>query len=111
MSVEHLSSSFVRATAVSMPQLNECAWGVHSQREMRQNVSMANARDEHVFTVETSAEARGRLDLLLSVARMYYLEDRSQDEIATSIGYSRPTVSRLLAEARDCLLYTSPSPR
>jgi deoxyribonucleoside regulator len=73
---------------------------------MRQNVRMANAKDEHVFTDETSAEVRGRLDLLLSVARMYYLENRSQDEIATSIGYSRPTVSRMLAEARDRRMVT-----
>ncbi|NHA68604.1 sugar-binding transcriptional regulator [Phycicoccus flavus] len=31
---------------------------------------------------------------------MYYLEDASQDDIARTVGYSRPTVSRMLTEAR-----------
>ncbi|NMM16726.1 MAG: sugar-binding protein [Cellulomonas sp.] len=44
---------------------------------------------------------RGHIQLLLQVARMYYEEDRGQQEIADTIGYSRPTVSRLLAEAKE----------
>lgn len=50
----------------------------------------------------SSLEARGHAQLLLDVARMYYQADLSQAEIATKIGYSRPTVSRLLAEAKRC---------
>ncbi len=44
--------------------------------------------------------SRGHIQLLLEVARMYYVEGRSQAEIAELIGYSRPTVSKLLTEAR-----------
>ncbi len=38
--------------------------------------------------------------LLAKVSRMYYELDLTQDEIASRIGVSRPTVSRLLREAR-----------
>lgn len=43
---------------------------------------------------------RGHAQQLLSVARRYYEDQMSQAEIATAIGYSRPTVGRLLAQAR-----------
>lgn len=39
-------------------------------------------------------------DVLHRVASLYYLEDYTQAEIASLLGVSRPTVSRLLAEAR-----------
>lgn len=38
--------------------------------------------------------------LVYEAARLYYLEDATQAEIAGQLGTSRPTVSRLLAEAR-----------
>jgi DNA-binding transcriptional regulator LsrR (DeoR family) len=38
--------------------------------------------------------------LLYRAARLYYLEDATQAEVAEALGTSRPTVSRLLAEAR-----------
>jgi DNA-binding transcriptional regulator LsrR (DeoR family) len=38
--------------------------------------------------------------LLLHVARLYYEDQRTQADIARSVGYSRPTVSRLLARAQ-----------
>ena len=44
-----------------------------------------------------SSESR---TLLVRAARMYYLEHATQAEIATTLGTSRPTVSRLLADAR-----------
>jgi DNA-binding transcriptional regulator LsrR (DeoR family) len=44
--------------------------------------------------------ARFPPDLLYRAARLYYLEDATQAEVATTLGTSRPTVSRLLAEAR-----------
>lgn len=43
---------------------------------------------------------REHIALVLRTAQMYYEQELSQDEIAREIGYSRPTVSRLLAEAR-----------
>lgn len=44
--------------------------------------------------------AREHVHLLLKVAQMYYDENATQAQIAREIGYSRPTVSRLLTEAR-----------
>jgi DNA-binding transcriptional regulator LsrR (DeoR family) len=38
--------------------------------------------------------------LVVTAAHLYYVEDRSQEEIAKQLGISRSTVSRLLAEAR-----------
>lgn len=39
-------------------------------------------------------------DLLYRAATLYYTEDATQAEIAKALGLSRPTVSRMLAEAR-----------
>lgn len=44
---------------------------------------------------------RAHVRLMLRVARRYYLDGADQHVIAAEIGYSRPTVSRLLAEARE----------
>lgn len=44
--------------------------------------------------------ARFPAELLYRAARLYYLEDATQAEVADILGTSRPTVSRLLAEAR-----------
>ena len=43
---------------------------------------------------------RDRLTLLLQVARLYWEEGLSQEEIAARASYSRATVSRMLTEAR-----------
>ena len=43
---------------------------------------------------------RDDLQTLLQVSRLYYEEHLTQAEIARTIGYSRPTVSRLLARAQ-----------
>ncbi|MEW6932244.1 sugar-binding transcriptional regulator [Trueperella pyogenes] len=43
---------------------------------------------------------REHLELLLKVARRYYIDNTKQSEIAAEIGYSRVTVSRFLAQAR-----------
>ncbi|MDG4667125.1 sugar-binding domain-containing protein [Mycobacterium sp. 236(2023)] len=43
---------------------------------------------------------RERIRLLVGVAEMYYQDGLRQDEIATKVGYSRATVSRLLDEAK-----------
>jgi DNA-binding transcriptional regulator LsrR (DeoR family) len=50
-----------------------------------------------------SARSRRRYapGLVYQAARLYYLEDATQAEIAQRIGTSRATVSRLLAEARE----------
>jgi len=64
-----------------------------------------NPVDEHAVDLplhrsETS-EGRKHTALLLDVARRYYLDSETQAEIASAISFSRPTVSRLLAEARE----------
>jgi DNA-binding transcriptional regulator LsrR (DeoR family) len=46
------------------------------------------------------ARTRFPADIVYQAARMYYLEDATQVEIASRLGVSRPTVSRLVAEAR-----------
>lgn len=43
---------------------------------------------------------RSRATLLLEVARLYWDEGLGQQEVARRLGYSRPTVSRMLTEAR-----------
>ncbi len=40
-------------------------------------------------------------DVLVKAARLYYLQDKSQGEIAKSLGLSRSSVSRILAAARE----------
>lgn len=40
-------------------------------------------------------------DVLVKVARLYYLEDRSQGDIAKQLGVSRSSVSRILTSARE----------
>lgn len=60
---------------------------------------MTNENDDQMYIPE-AREDRARVELLLQVARLYHLEQRTQSEIARAVGYSRPTVSRLLAEAR-----------
>lgn len=60
---------------------------------------MAGEPNDQMFIPE-AREDREHVELLLRVARMYYLDQATQNEIARAIGYSRPTVSRLLAEAR-----------
>lgn len=44
------------------------------------------------------SEEINRRDLKIRVAKMYYFENLSQDEISKQINLSRPTVSRLLSE-------------
>jgi DNA-binding transcriptional regulator LsrR (DeoR family) len=44
--------------------------------------------------------ANDRLRQMYLAAQLYYVEDATQDEIAKVLGVSRPTVSRLIAEAR-----------
>ncbi|WIK59299.1 sugar-binding domain-containing protein [Actinotignum urinale] len=55
-----------------------------------------------MFNSESTVNDRKRFELLLTVAKRYYLDDAKQSEIAQEIGYSRVTVSRLLAEAKRC---------
>ncbi len=39
---------------------------------------------------------------LAKVARMYYIENKKQSDISDILGVSRPFISRMLQEARDC---------
>ncbi len=43
---------------------------------------------------------------MLVAARMYYEQGRTQNEIAAALGISRPLVSVLLTEARECGIVT-----
>jgi len=43
-----------------------------------------------------------KTNLLVQVARMYYEHNFSQQQIAEEIGFSRPYVSKLINEAREC---------
>lgn len=47
------------------------------------------------------ASEREHIQLLLKVARLYHEDGLSQAEVADRIGYSRPTICRLLNEARE----------
>lgn len=49
----------------------------------------------------STSDEREHVRLLLQVARMYYEEGATQAQIAKKVGYSRPTVSRLLTQARE----------
>lgn len=50
--------------------------------------------------------SRSRASLLLRVAQLYWEEGLGQDRIAAQLGYSRPTVSRMLAQARSAGIVT-----
>jgi DNA-binding transcriptional regulator LsrR (DeoR family) len=49
---------------------------------------------------EVPAASRFPPDLLVLAAQLYYVEDATQAQVAQRLGVSRPTVSRLLTEAR-----------
>ena len=50
--------------------------------------------------IYSGSHEREHIELLLNIARKYYLEGDSQAEIADAVNFSRPSVSRLLTEAR-----------
>ena len=47
-----------------------------------------------------------KIERMLNVAHMYYERDMTQNQIAKELGISRPLVSLLLTEARNCGLVT-----
>lgn len=47
-----------------------------------------------------------RIERMVSIARMYYEQDMTQNEIAKALGISRPLVSILLTEAKSCGIVT-----
>lgn len=57
-------------------------------------------RTQRRATPETGQRQRFPAQLMHAAATLYYLEDATQAEIADRLGTSRPTVSRVLAEAR-----------
>lgn len=52
------------------------------------------------------ASADKRIERMVTVARMYYEQDMTQNEIAKALGISRPLVSILLTEAKACGIVT-----
>ena len=65
---------------------------VRDEKRSRENFSAHRSR---------TSDAREHIALLLEVSRQYYVEGRTQAEIAHDALFSRATVSRLLAEARE----------
>ena len=47
-----------------------------------------------------------RIERMVTIARMYYEQDMTQNEIAKALGISRPLVSILLTEAKSCGIVT-----
>lgn len=47
-----------------------------------------------------------KIERLLQAARMYYEQNKTQSEVAAALGVSRPLVSVLLNEARECGIVT-----
>lgn len=47
-----------------------------------------------------------RIERMVTIARMYYEQDMTQNEIAKALGISRPLVSILLTEAKACGIVT-----
>ncbi|MGL5777027.1 sigma factor-like helix-turn-helix DNA-binding protein, partial [Cetobacterium sp.] len=42
-----------------------------------------------------------KIQRLISIAKLYYLENMTQSEIAKIVGVSRPLISKFLTEARE----------
>src|ERR1700757_5465704 len=69
----------------------------------------SSGRDRRPMTDASPAGSAGRspgrqpvsMEMLARVASMYYLEDMTQDKIATQLGLSRPKVWRLLRQAKE----------
>ncbi len=57
-------------------------------------------QDGRVAAPELPSTSRFSPALMHTAARLYYLEDAKQADVARRMGISRPTVSRLLSEAR-----------
>jgi deoxyribonucleoside regulator len=57
-----------------------------------------NGRDELMMGENMD---QTKLKMLIQAAKMYYQEDYNQQEIANQLGVSRPTVSRLLQQAKE----------
>lgn len=55
----------------------------------------------HDTATRSPSEGRFPAALVYEAARLYYFDQATQAQIAEQLGTSRPTVSRLLAEARD----------
>lgn len=47
-----------------------------------------------------------KIERMVNVARLYYEQNMTQNEIAKELGISRPLVSILLTEARTCGIVT-----
>lgn len=52
------------------------------------------------------ASADKRIERMVTISRMYYEQDMTQNEIAKALGISRPLVSILLTEAKHCGIVT-----
>ena len=47
------------------------------------------------------AQDPNRKDMMIQIAKMYYLENRTQEEISRAVHISRSSISRLLKASRE----------
>lgn len=66
----------------------------------RAAVQTVTMRSSNTPQASSGPAARFSPELMYAAARLYYVEEATQAEVATALGTSRATVSRLLAEAR-----------
>ena len=65
---------------------------------------MKGEKASGIVNAEGAALSASRRDFLIRVAKMYYIEERSQQEIADTFGISRSNVSKTLKAARESKL-------
>ncbi|WP_044096014.1 sugar-binding transcriptional regulator, partial [Bifidobacterium reuteri] len=59
---------------------------------------MCNQKEESLLA---SLAVRQRIEQLINVAQLYYMDGLNQEQIARKVGFSRSSVSRMLTEARE----------
>lgn len=76
-------------------------WKNHGDREVQETaVQTVTMRSSNNSEASSSPAARFSPELMYAAARLYYVEEATQADVAAALGTSRATVSRLLAEAR-----------
>lgn len=80
--------------------VNNCPARMFRSRDRRRAVHTVTMPSSNHPQVPASPAARFSPELMYAAARLYYVEDATQAQVAASLGTSRATVSRLLSEAR-----------
>ena len=86
----------------TMPAQSEITWADGKFDSFdNSGIFCLNICNEHLLNMMTNSTAFDRLRLIHTIAELYYLENRTQQEIADVMGLSRSKVLRLLQEARE----------